>query len=135
MELLQGQTVRERLQTGPIGLKRAAEIGVAICEGLLVAHARGIIHRDLKPENIFLTTESQVKILDFGIAKLKRKVVAEPESEVSTLDEKSQPGAVMGTLGYMSPEQLRGQTADVPSDIFSFGCVFYELVSGGWSIC
>lgn len=130
MELLEGHTFRKILETESLSWQRAVEIGVSICEGLHAAHSHGIIHRDLKPENIFLTTEGQVKILDFGIAKLKRNIVAETESEVSTLGGTTQPGAVMGTLGYMSPEQLRGETADVPSDIFSFGCVLYELASG-----
>lgn len=130
MELLQGQTLREQLQPGPVGWKRTAEIGIAICEGLSAAHARGIIHRDLKPENIFLTTNGQVKILDFGIARLKSTIAVDTEDESDTASETTNPSGVMGTIGYMSPEQVRGDIADAPSDIFSLGCVLYEMASG-----
>ncbi|MBS1790614.1 MAG: protein kinase [Acidobacteria bacterium] len=127
MELLEGETLRARLQHGAIDWRQAVEIGAAIAEGLSAAHAKGIIHRDLKPENIFLTN-SGVKILDFGIARIKRVISAESETKDSI--QTTRPGVVMGTLGYMSPEQVKGEAADAPSDIFSFGCVLYEMVSG-----
>ncbi|HQR36314.1 MAG TPA: serine/threonine-protein kinase, partial [Blastocatellia bacterium] len=127
MELLEGETLRARLQRGAIGWREAAEIGSAIAEGLAAAHVKHIIHRDLKPENIFLTTGNQVKILDFGIARVKHNVTPDAET-LSGTDTK--PGTVMGTIGYMSPEQVCGLQADAPSDIFSFGVVLYEMLSG-----
>ncbi len=126
-ELLEGATLRERLRPASLDWREAAPIGIAIAEGLAAAHAKGIIHRDLKPENIFLTSDGQVKILDFGIARVKREVSA--EAETLTWADTTKPGTVMGTLGYMSPEQVRGEQADAPSDIFSLGCVLYEMVS------
>jgi serine/threonine protein kinase/tetratricopeptide (TPR) repeat protein len=128
MELLEGETLRSRLTRSPLTWREAAEIGAAIAEGLAAAHAKGIIHRDLKPENIFLTGDGQVKILDFGIARVKRVVSA--DAETLTSSDTTKPGAVIGTIGYMSPEQARGEQADAPSDIFSLGCVLYEMASG-----
>ncbi len=128
MELLNGETLRARLQRGSVDWREAVEIGSAIAEGLAAAHAKGIIHRDLKPENIFLT-RSGVKILDFGIARVKHLV--SPDSETLTVTSSTtRPGVVMGTIGYMSPEQVKGETAEAPSDIFSLGCVLYEMISG-----
>ncbi len=127
-ELLEGGTLRSFLSRSSPGWRRAAVIGAAIAEGLAAAHAKGIIHRDLKPENIFLTSDGQVKILDFGIARVKREVSA--EAETLTSSDTTKPGTVMGTLGYMSPEQVRGEQADAPSDLFSLGCVLYEMVGG-----
>ncbi len=129
MELLEGETLRARLQRGAIGWREVVEIGSAISEGLSAAHAKGIIHRDLKPENIFLTLGNQVKILDFGIARIKR-VVAPDADTLTTGIETTKHGVVMGTIGYMSPEQVKGEAAEAPSDIFSLGCVLYEMVSG-----
>jgi len=129
MELLEGETLCARLQRDDAGWREAVEIGSAIAEGLSAAHAKGIIHRDLKPENIFLTSDGQVKILDFGIARVKH--VVSPDAETLTTGiETTKRGVVMGTLGYMSPEQVKGAQADAPSDIFSLGCVLYEMVSG-----
>ncbi|MDQ3010031.1 MAG: protein kinase, partial [Acidobacteriota bacterium] len=148
MELLEGETLRSRLARSTLPWKKAVEIGIAMADGLAAAHAKGITHRDLKPENIFVTSDGRTKILDFGLAKLTerqgdwgtgrrgeeettlapspdRPVALSPHLPVST-----DPGTVMGTVGYMSPEQLRGEEASAPSDIFSFGCVFYEMVAG-----
>jgi eukaryotic-like serine/threonine-protein kinase len=105
-------------------------LGVAVAEGLQAAHSKGIIHRDLKPENIFLTEGGGVKILDFGLARVERIVSTQEMGSVSTVSAVSQPGIAMGTVGYMSPEQVRGEKAKAASDIFSFGCVLYELVTG-----
>ncbi|MBS1790615.1 MAG: protein kinase [Acidobacteria bacterium] len=129
MELLEGETLRTRLQRKAVDWREAVEIGSAIAEGLSVAHAKHIIHRDLKPENIFLTTGGQVKILDFGIARVKRTVSPTAQT-LTTGIETTKHGVVMGTIGYMSPEQVKGEAAEAPSDIFSLGCVLYEMVSG-----
>jgi serine/threonine protein kinase/Tfp pilus assembly protein PilF len=135
MELLEGESLRGCLQRGVLEWRRAVEIGIAVAEGLAAAHARGIIHRDLKPENIFLTADGQVKILDFGIAKLKRTVAGESEIREPTVSDAAvtdttRPGVIMGTVGYMSPEQVRGEAVEGPSDLFSLGGVLYEMVSG-----
>jgi serine/threonine protein kinase/Flp pilus assembly protein TadD len=127
MELLEGQTLGKRIKSGVIDWRTAVEIATAIADGLAAAHAKGIIHRDIKPENIFLTNDSGVKILDFGLARLENKS-APPPSDVPLLQ--TQPGLLMGTVAYMSPEQVRGQPADARSDIFAFGCVLYEMVTG-----
>jgi serine/threonine-protein kinase len=129
MELLEGETLRSRLTKGPLSWREAVEIGTAIAEGLAAAHAKGIIHRDLKPENLFLTSDGRVKILDFGLAR----VTALPDGQEETgsyVSAETDPGKVMGTIGYMSPEQVRGQPAEAPSDIFAFGCVMYEILTG-----
>ena len=128
-ELLEGQTLRERLVRERLAWRKAAEIGAAIAEGLSAAHARGIVHRDLKPENIFLTSAGQVKILDFGLARTDA-VPLEQLTSAPTASAATEAGTVLGTLGYMSPEQVRGETADARSDIFSFGCVLYEMLAG-----
>ena len=129
MELLEGETLRARLNRSALEWREAVEIGVGVTEGLQAAHAKGIIHRDLKPENIFLTTEGRVKILDFGIARVKRIVSVEAIT-LSTVAETTKPGTVMGTVVYMSPEQVRGEAADAPSDIFSLGSMCYEMLTG-----
>jgi eukaryotic-like serine/threonine-protein kinase len=125
-ELLEGETLRERLFRSPISWREAAQITADVCEGLAAAHAKGIIHRDLKPENIFLTREGRVKILDFGLAK----VAVEAEATDKTTPRLTEPGAVVGTVGYISPEQLAGEPATARSDLFSIGCVFYESLVG-----
>lgn len=130
MELLEGETLRERLNRSAMDWREAVEGGIAIAEGLAAAHARGVIHRDLKPENIFLTSDGQVKILDFGIARVKRAVSPDAETVTSALTQTTTPGLVMGTIGYMSPEQVRGEPVEVQSDVFSLGCVLYEAISG-----
>ena len=130
MELLEGETLRDRMNRSQLSSTKALEIALQICGGLVAAHARGIVHRDLKPENVFLTTDGLVKILDFGLAKLMPVSFShESETAAPTLG-LSQPGAVMGTLGYMSPEQLRAQAVDQRTDIFSLGVILYEMVTG-----
>ena len=134
-ELLEGETLRKRINNGAIQWRRAAEIGAAIADGLAAAHAKGIIHRDLKPENIFLTTDGRVKILDFGIAQLVRSEPPPSDdgidtSSLPTAPLKTEPGSVIGTAGYMAPEQLRGETVDARTDIFSLGTLLYEMTTG-----
>ncbi|HSZ57219.1 MAG TPA: protein kinase [Tepidisphaeraceae bacterium] len=126
MELLEGETLRDRLARGPLPWREAVEAGAAVADGLAAAHAKGIVHRDLKPENLFLTDDGRVKILDFGLAR----ITPVPNVEAETVPAETLAGTVMGTVGYMSPEQVRGQPADARSDIFSFGCVLYEMVTG-----
>ena len=125
-ELLEGETLRERLRFGALPPRKAAELTIQVTRGLAAAHARGIVHRDLKPENLFLTRDGVVKILDFGIAKLRQP--SDPDTK--TLSTDTRPGEILGTLGFLSPEQARGQDADARSDIFSLGAVLFELVSG-----
>ena len=128
-ELLEGETLRDRLSRGPLDWSKAADVGAAIADGLAAAHQAGIVHRDLKPSNVFLTADGRVKVLDFGLAAVRSQAVAGEDTEGpgSTLTEK---GAVIGTVGYMAPEQVRGEPADHRSDIFSLGCVMYETVTG-----
>ncbi len=127
-ELLKGETLRERLAHSALAWREAVAIAVQMAEGLSAAHAQGIIHRDLKPENIFLTTAGVVKILDFGIARIKSAPAAvAPALATSGV---TAPGRIIGTFGYMSPEQVRGEGVDTPSDVFAFGCVLYEMLSG-----
>jgi serine/threonine protein kinase len=130
MELLEGETLRQRLTQAALPWRKALEIGVAISEGLAAAHAKGIIHRDLKPENIFLTSDGQVKILDFGLARLEKPQLPATSETAPYVPTQTDPGTVMGTVGYMSPEQVRAKTADARSDLFAFGCVLYEMVTG-----
>ena len=128
-ELLDGQTLRERLAAGRLPPRKAADYAAQIARGLSAAHAKGIVHRDLKPENVFVSREEHVKILDFGLAKL-----TQPEegggTNVPTASAATEPGVVLGTLAYMSPEQVKGQALDARSDIFSFGAILYEMLSG-----
>jgi len=129
-ELLDGETLRTRLAHAAPSWLKAIEITIAVAEGLSAAHSRGIIHRDLKPENIFLTSDGRVKILDFGLARWKPPLPASDEATSAPTEAGTEPGWTMGTVGYMSPEQISGGRADVPSDIFSLGCVLYEAVTG-----
>jgi serine/threonine protein kinase/WD40 repeat protein len=127
MELLRGETLRERLDESALPQRKALEYGLQIAHGLAAAHEKGIVHRDLKPENIFVTSEGRVKILDFGLAKVSS---VQPDETRSPTVAATEPGTVMGTVGYMSPEQVRGKAADHRSDIFSFGAILYEMLSG-----
>ena len=126
MELLEGETLRARLSSGPIPIRKAIDYAAQIVRGLVAAHAKGIVHRDLKPENIFITPDSHVKILDFGLARH----VLTPSPSDQTVSGGTDPGIVMGTAGYMSPEQVRGAPVDHRSDLFAFGAVLYEMLSG-----
>ena len=129
-ELLEGQNLGDLLRQGPVPARKALEYAIQAARGLAAAHDAGIIHRDLKPENLFITTDGQVKILDFGLAKLTRPDDRGPDSGSGETGPQTAAGSVFGTIGYMSPEQVRGQAADHRSDIFSFGCILYELFSG-----
>jgi hypothetical protein len=128
-ELLEGETLRERLATGGLGVRRAVECAAQVARGLAAAHDRGIVHRDLKPENLFLTRDGLVKVLDFGLAKLGRPGEEGLGTKAETLSGTS-PGTVLGTMGYMSPEQARGLVADRRSDVFSLGAVLFEMLTG-----
>jgi len=128
-ELLQGETLREHLRKGALRLREALDFGVEIARGLGAAHDAGVIHRDLKPENIFVTKDGRIKILDFGLAKLQVPKSAKPE-DPTVIPRQTNPGQVLGTVGYMSPEQVRGHTADARSDIFAAGAVLYEMLTG-----
>ena len=127
-ELLEGETLRERLRNGPLPIRKVIDYSIQVAKGLAAAHEKGIVHRDLKPENLFLTNDGRVKILDFGLAKLTRPETA--SGDAPTVQVATETGLVMGTAGYMSPEQVRGKTADHRSDIFSFGAILYEMISG-----
>src|SRR5947209_5458457 len=127
MELLEGATLRERLTQSNLAVSRALEWAHQVAQGLAAAHERGIVHRDVKPENIFITRDGVVKILDFGLA---RSAAGDPGGEETTLVLHTRPGMILGTLGYLSPEQTRGEEVDARSDIFSFGAVFYEMLTG-----
>jgi serine/threonine protein kinase len=130
MELLEGETLRGRLEAGEIPTKQAVDYALQIAKGISAAHERGVVHRDLKPENLFVTRDGHLKILDFGLAKRVEQVPPGKETSAPTASGHTQPGTVMGTVGYMSPEQVRGLPLDYRSDIFSFGTVLYEMLSG-----
>jgi serine/threonine protein kinase len=128
-ELLEGQSLRETFETGPLPVRRASDYALGIARGLAAAHEKGVVHRNLKPENVFITCDGRVKVLDFGLAKL---VLPEEsrDTEATLASPVTLPGMVMGTVGYMSPEQVRGGASDARSDIFSFGAVLYEMLTG-----
>jgi len=128
-ELLEGSTLRQMLQRGPLQVRKTIDYAVQIAHGLAAAHEKGIVHRDLKPENLFVTKDGRIKILDFGLAKLTQR---QPDSDgaAPTLTAGTDPGMVMGTAGYMSPEQVRGKAVDHRTDIFAFGAILYEMLTG-----
>jgi serine/threonine protein kinase/dipeptidyl aminopeptidase/acylaminoacyl peptidase len=128
-ELLEGSTLRELLQQGPLPVRKSIDYGVQIARGMAAAHDKGIVHRDLKPENLFVTRDGHVKILDFGLARMARRE-ATPDDPGATLTSATDPGVVMGTAGYMAPEQVRGEAVDHRADIFAFGAILYEMLTG-----
>ncbi len=128
-ELLEGETLRSRLGAGAIPARKAIDYAIQIVRGLAAAHEKGIVHRDLKPENLFVTNDGRVKILDFGLAKLKAETDVDGRTDLKTISG-TEPGVVLGTMGYMSPEQVRGKPADKRSDLFAFGSILYEMLSG-----
>ncbi|HMJ10274.1 MAG TPA: serine/threonine-protein kinase, partial [Polyangiaceae bacterium] len=130
-ELLHGETLKDLLQRSPLEPAKAADLAVQLCHGLAAAHDKGIVHRDIKPENLFITREGVLKILDFGIAKRTANETSRAlEKPPVTVTENTETGTVLGTAGYMSPEQVRGQAADRRSDLFSAGAVLYEMLTG-----
>src|SRR5262245_43051205 len=130
-ELLEGESLRERLAGNALPQRKAIDYALQLAHGLAAAHEKGIVHRDIKPDNVFITDDGRVKILDFGIAKLIGTADGNhSQTEVPTRKVNTDPGTVMGTVGYMSPEQLKGQPVDHRSDIFSFGSILYEMLSG-----
>jgi serine/threonine protein kinase/WD40 repeat protein len=131
LELLEGETLRETLRSGVPALRQAVTWALEVSRGLAAAHERGIVHRDLKPENVFLTSDGRVKVLDFGLAKLHETLVSdEVDRESPTATKGTSPGVLLGTIGYMSPEQVKGETPDARTDVFALGTVLYELVTG-----
>jgi hypothetical protein len=129
-ELLEGQTLRESLRHGPLPTRKAVEYAIQIVHGLAAAHEKGIVHRDLKPENIFVTKDGRIKILDFGLAKLHRALDPDMQTSSPTMMDLTDPGVVFGTVGYMSPEQVQGTRVDHRSDLFAFGSILYEMLTG-----
>lgn len=130
MELLEGETLRERLKLSAIPVSKALEITAAISDGLAAAHAKGVVHRDLKPENLFLQRDGGVKILDFGLARQANPNTAADVAEAPTQSQITGLGIVLGTVAYMSPEQIRAENLDARTDIFSLGCILYEMIAG-----
>jgi TolB-like protein/Tfp pilus assembly protein PilF len=128
-ELLEGETLRRVLRHGPPPPVSAVAWSLGIAHGLAAAHSRNVVHRDLKPDNVFLTTDNRVKILDFGLAKILETETAD-EDETAALSSDTAAGTLLGTMGYMAPEQLRGDPVDTRTDVFAFGCVLYEMLSG-----
>ena len=129
MELLEGETLRLRLAQGALPLRKAVDYAGQLAHALAAAHVRGVVHRDLKPENLFVTSDGRLKVLDFGLAR-QDPLTGADNTQSPTLAHPTDPGAVLGTVGYMSPEQVRGQTADARSDLFSFGAVLHEMLTG-----
>ncbi len=129
-ELLDGSTLREAERSEPMGVRQAIDYASQIAQGLAAAHEHGIVHRDLKPDNIFVTADGRVKILDFGLARLSEETAVGNLSDAATATQLTQLGTVMGTIGYMAPEQVLGQPAEAAADVFAFGCLLYEMLSG-----
>lgn len=129
-ELLEGETLRDRLRIGVLPMRKAVDFAMQAASGLAAAHDKGIVHRDLKPENLFITHDGHIKILDFGLAKLTRPDANEPAGQLATVTAGTGAGLVLGTVGYMSPEQVRAQAVDARTDIFSLGAILYEMLSG-----
>jgi eukaryotic-like serine/threonine-protein kinase len=129
-ELLEGETLRQRMGGTALPQRKALDYGLQVAHGLAAAHEKGIVHRDLKPDNIFFTKDGRIKILDFGLAKLTRAEGSQSQTEIPTRRVETDPGIVMGTVGYMSPEQVRGRAVDHRSDIFAFGAILYEMLTG-----
>jgi serine/threonine protein kinase len=128
-ELLDGSTLREQLSRGPLAIRKVIDYGVQIAHGLAAAHDKGVVHRDLKPENLFITKDGRAKILDFGLAKLTLRNLVE-DGSIATETRGTDPGVVMGTVGYMAPEQVAGKAADHRADIFAYGAILYEALTG-----
>src|SRR5262249_53788722 len=126
----EGEQRGNGLASSALPWRKSVEIGAAIADGLAGAHLKGIVHRDLKPDNIFLTRDGRVKILDFGLARLQPVITQQDQTSAPTTPPQTEPGLLMGTVGYMSPEQARGSPADTRSDIFALGCVLYEMLTG-----
>jgi len=129
-ELLEGKTLREQMGSRSLPVRKVVEYGIQIARGLSAAHEKRIVHRDLKPENIFVTSDGRVKILDFGIAKLLLPEEVTTDERETATQSRTEAGAVLGTAGYMSPEQVRGERVDHRSDLFALGAVLYEMLSG-----
>src|SRR5215469_6540728 len=130
MEFVDGRTLRDLLNAGPLGIKKSLQNAAQVADGLAKAHSAGIVHRDLKPENVMVSRDGCVKILDFGLAKLMPGDDSSQSQTLTATAHGTRPGTVMGTAGYMSPEQARGAELDYRSDIFSFGSILYEMVAG-----
>ena len=130
MELLEGESLRTRLDRGPMPWRTAAEMGAQVADALAAAHSKGIIHRDLKPDNVFIAPNGRPKILDFGLVRSRRPIGLADDNRTSATVVATEAGRLLGTVGYMAPEQVRGDDIDAPADIFALGCTLCEMVTG-----